>query len=191
MPAPGLAPGPRAGQSWASSTAERRASRRAAATVDPADLELYVSALVEFLVAGPGRGRHDLDPQVWTLASDMYRRITERAWSGSRRSSEARDLDPPASARLHEVRVPTLVVSGAEDVPAILAVSDILAAGISGATAVRLPGAGHVPALERPAEFNRVLLGFPAALTPSQEPWKAPSDRCPPGRSPSSSASRR
>ena len=135
-----------------------------AATIDPVDLEVYVAALVEFLVAGPGRSRRDLDPQVWTLASDMYRRITERAWSGSRRNFEARDLEPPANARLHEVGVPTLVVSGEEDVPAILAVSDILAAGVRGAVGVRLPEAGHLPALERPAEFNGVLLDFLGAL---------------------------
>ncbi|MGY4920082.1 alpha/beta fold hydrolase [Streptomyces sp. 900116325] len=44
--------------------------------------------------------------------------------------------------------------------PAILAVSDILATGVPDAVGVRLPEAGHLPALERPAEFNRVLLDF-------------------------------
>lgn len=135
-----------------------------AATIDPADMEIYVAALVEFLVAGPGRSRRDLDPQVWTLGLEMYRRITERAWSGAGRDSKARDLEPPANARLHEVGMPTLVVSGEEDVPAILTVSDILAAGVRGAVGVRLPETGHLPALERPAEFNRVLLDFLGTL---------------------------
>jgi pimeloyl-ACP methyl ester carboxylesterase len=56
--------------------------------------------------------------------------------------------------------VPTLVVSGAEDVPAILEVSDLLEQGIKDAVRVDLPATGHIPPLERPAEFNRILLDF-------------------------------
>jgi pimeloyl-ACP methyl ester carboxylesterase len=128
--------------------------------IDPEDLERYVGALVELLTAGPGRRRDDLDPQVWELALRMYRRTTERAWSPAGRGGTARDLEPGARHRLDEIAVPTLVVSGAEDVPAILEVSDLLEQGIKDAVRVDLPATGHIPPLERPAEFNRILLDF-------------------------------
>ena len=126
--------------------------------IDPADLELYVTATVDMLTAGPQRGRQELRPEVWESAVEMFRRLTRREWSGER--GEAKDLEPPARGRLGEVTAPTLVVIGTSDVPAIVEVSELLAAGIRGAVRVDLPETGHLPPLERPAEFNRVLLEF-------------------------------
>ena len=68
--------------------------------------------------------------------------------------------DPPASERLGEVRAPTLVVVGAADVPDILAICDRIQAGIRGARRVVVPDAAHMLPMERPAEFNRVVLDF-------------------------------
>ncbi|HXH88894.1 MAG TPA: alpha/beta fold hydrolase [Gaiellaceae bacterium] len=69
-------------------------------------------------------------------------------------------LEPPASERLDEVVAPTLVVVGSDDVPDILAIADLLTAGIPGARREVVEGAGHLPGLERPEGLNRVLLDF-------------------------------
>ena len=61
---------------------------------------------------------------------------------------------------LAEVRVPTLVVVGSEDVPDIKTIAEKLAAEISGARLETIDGAGHLPSLERPEELNRLLLEF-------------------------------
>jgi pimeloyl-ACP methyl ester carboxylesterase len=42
--------------------------------------------------------------------------------------------------------------------------ADALAAGIPGAERVVLDGAAHLPSMERPGEFNRVVLEFLANL---------------------------
>jgi pimeloyl-ACP methyl ester carboxylesterase len=55
----------------------------------------------------------------------------------------------PASARLAEIRCPTLVLVGAEDEP-FLAPSDELERGIPGAVRVTIPDAAHSPQLENP-----------------------------------------
>jgi pimeloyl-ACP methyl ester carboxylesterase len=55
----------------------------------------------------------------------------------------------PLGARLAEVRLPTLVMVGAED-EGFLAAADELAAGIPGARRVTIAGAGHQPQLETP-----------------------------------------
>ena len=63
---------------------------------------------------------------------------------------QADRLEPPASARLDDVRVPTLVVTGDEDVEDIHAIADRLAREIPGAERATIPDAAHLPSLERP-----------------------------------------
>ncbi|MFC7646415.1 alpha/beta fold hydrolase [Streptosporangium lutulentum] len=72
----------------------------------------------------------------------------------------SRTARPPAITRLHEVELPTLVVTGLADVPEILALSNLLVEGIKGARGVEFPRTGHLPPLERPDEFNAALLDF-------------------------------
>lgn len=61
---------------------------------------------------------------------------------------------------LREIRVPTLVLGGAED--AFTPPSDMqaLAAGIAGARCVILPEAGHLPSLETPPAYRVALRAF-------------------------------
>ena len=68
--------------------------------------------------------------------------------------------DAPAETRLGEIRVPTLVVVGTEDLEDIKSIAEKLAAEIPGARLVTIEGAGHLPSLERPEELNRLLLEF-------------------------------
>jgi pimeloyl-ACP methyl ester carboxylesterase len=68
-------------------------------------------------------------------------------------------VDPPAATRLNEIAAPTLVVVGSHDVEEFRAISDRLAAEIPGARKAVL-AAAHLPALERPDEFNRLVLDF-------------------------------
>jgi len=73
---------------------------------------------------------------------------------------EEQPLTPPAITRLAEIRVPTLIIIGGQDVPEFLKISDIIAAGITGAKKVIIPGVAHLPNMEKPAEFNRIVLDF-------------------------------
>jgi 3-oxoadipate enol-lactonase len=74
--------------------------------------------------------------------------------------TSAPPLDPPARERLDDIAIPTLVVVGDEDVEDIKQIADVLAEGISGARKVTLPDTAHMIPLERPQEFNRILLDF-------------------------------
>jgi pimeloyl-ACP methyl ester carboxylesterase len=71
-----------------------------------------------------------------------------------------RPLDPPAIGRLGEIRVPTLVLIGDLDTPACLIMADLMVEGIAGARKVVFPGVAHMIPMERPDEFNRVVLEF-------------------------------
>ena len=109
-------------------------------------------------VDGPARAPEDVDPavreRVRVMDTDLFARVAEQE-----EASEG-DLDPPASARLSEIRVPTLVIVGEEDQPDALASADALASGIAGARKAAIPDAAHLPSMERPAEFNRIVLDF-------------------------------
>ncbi len=66
-------------------------------------------------------------------------------------------LEYDATPHLGEVRVPTLVVSGADDLLAAPKWSDQLAERIPGARQVRLPRCGHFPMHEQPDAFAAAL----------------------------------
>jgi pimeloyl-ACP methyl ester carboxylesterase len=69
-------------------------------------------------------------------------------------------LDLDLVARLPEITIPTLVVSGTADVITPPAESRVIASAIPGARLVVLDGVGHMPMLERAEEFDALLVGF-------------------------------
>ena len=69
-------------------------------------------------------------------------------------------LDPPAAARLGEVVAPTMIIEGALDPSDTHAAADAMAAGITGARRVIMKGVAHLPNLERPDDFRRIVRDF-------------------------------
>ena len=101
-------------------------------------------------------------PHVHDLLRPMQRRAFEAQLDtfADGEPPVERNLDPPASARLAAVRVPTLVVVGEHDVADIHRVADRLVSEIPDARLALIGNAKHLPSLERPDEFNRLLLEF-------------------------------
>jgi pimeloyl-ACP methyl ester carboxylesterase len=69
-------------------------------------------------------------------------------------------LNPPAAERLHEITAPTLVVVGDEDAPPIFDAVEVLMEKVPHARKAVIHDAAHLPNLEHPGEFNRIVLGF-------------------------------
>ena len=69
-----------------------------------------------------------------------------------------------ALGRLREIRVPTLIITGAADIPDVHAHAGALESGIQDAQRVVLSGVGHLSYLEDPDLFNRVVLSFLSSL---------------------------
>jgi pimeloyl-ACP methyl ester carboxylesterase len=72
----------------------------------------------------------------------------------------ARSIDPPAIKRLNQINAPTLLMVGSRDVPDIQKIVKTLSAGIPHAKQVVIDGAGHMVNMEKPKEFNRLVLEF-------------------------------
>jgi pimeloyl-ACP methyl ester carboxylesterase len=74
-------------------------------------------------------------------------------------------LDPPAAHRLHEIRVPTLVVKAEHDPPYSRRTSDVIAAQIPGAREVMID-ADHVVNLRAPEAFDGAVIPFLREASP-------------------------
>ncbi|MEZ4711558.1 MAG: alpha/beta fold hydrolase [Caldilineaceae bacterium] len=69
-------------------------------------------------------------------------------------------LEPPAIGRLGDIDAPTLAIAADLDMPDLLDAAELMATQIPRAQKVVMQGAAHLPNMEKPAEFNGVVLGF-------------------------------
>ena len=127
---------------------------RSEAALERGDHEEAARVEIGTWVAGMGRGPEAVDPEVGRRVREMLLAAYAHG------EADLEEPDPPAATRLGEIAVPTLVVVGEHDRPDIHAMAAALAGGIAGAERVVLAGTGHLPNLERPAAFNRVVLEF-------------------------------
>jgi pimeloyl-ACP methyl ester carboxylesterase len=107
-------------------------------------------------VDGPNRSSDKVDPTFRQRAQDM---VTGR-YSKIDHKGVLQPLDPPAITRLSEINVPTLIIVGDEDVPAIQQLADRLAMEISNAQKVVMHNTTHLPNMEQPNAFNRIVWQF-------------------------------
>ena len=75
-------------------------------------------------------------------------------------SAPIEQIEPPAAKRLSEITAPTLVVFGDEDAPPIFDAVDLLLENVPHARKAVIHDAAHLPNLEHPEEFNRIVLEF-------------------------------
>src|SRR5438552_9554284 len=66
----------------------------------------------------------------------------------------------PALSRLHEIRVPTLLLVGDAAIPDVHAHAGAIDAGMPRSRRVVIAGVGHTMYLEKPAEFSRLAISF-------------------------------
>ena len=69
-----------------------------------------------------------------------------------------RRMNPPAAEQLREIHTPTLVIGGERDVSDIHKIVARLTSEIAGARKHVVQGAGHLVPMEKPDEFNRLVL---------------------------------
>jgi 3-oxoadipate enol-lactonase len=68
--------------------------------------------------------------------------------------------EPKTIERLGSIRAPTLVVIGSRDAQSLKNIAETLATKIPGARKAVIPDASHHPPVEKPKEFNRIVLNF-------------------------------
>jgi pimeloyl-ACP methyl ester carboxylesterase len=102
------------------------------------------------------------NPQAYEAIKQVILRTPPETIAAAQRGlAERSDM----RGELPQIQVPTLVVCGEEDVLAPLPEMQAIAAAIPHSQFAMIAGAGHMSPLEKPAEFNRLLAAFLAALS--------------------------
>ena len=129
------------------------------AALEAGDLDEAVEVNLRTWVDGPRRRPEDVDPAVRERVGEMQRRAFELQLPVGD-DVEEQLLVPDLAQRVGEIEVPTLVVVGEEDVPYMHAIADRLIREIPGARRATIADTAHVPSMERPQEFDALVLGF-------------------------------
>lgn len=120
------------------------------------DLNRAAEVDMRVWIDGPVRTPEQVDPAFRTRAHELARGVYESmSFDG-----QPQRMEPPASERLPELRVPTLIVAGDLDQPDILRIAEKLVMEVPGARRVNLHGTAHLPSMEQPERFNAIMRGF-------------------------------
>lgn len=110
---------------------------------------------------GDLRAAAELTADFWLTDPSLRERVVEMQQRAYELQVDAGSEEiEPETIPLGDVRARTLVVVGELDKADFHAVADRLMAEIPGARGHRVKGAGHLPALERPAETARLVREF-------------------------------
>lgn len=108
-------------------------------------------------VDGPARSPEDVAAPIRDLVREMNLIALKNEYAGL---GEEWEPEPPAADRLHDIRAPTLLIVGDEDQPRIFAAADLLEKEFPNERKVIMHHTAHLPNMERPEEFNRLVLEF-------------------------------
>jgi len=112
-------------------------------------------------VDGPNRGPDAVPKAVRERVGEMNRALLVRDDT----VDNEQEPDPPTETGLSRIACPTLVVWGDQDVADVLVAGPRLADTIPGARSVVISDTAHLPNMERPDEFNRIVLDFLARVS--------------------------
>ncbi len=149
--APGLP-----GWAWSDETRAGWAAEEEA--FENGDFDAAAEASLRQWIDGPRRTPADVDQTLRSDVRDMLLRSYEL--QSAEEPDEEDVLEPPISERLGDVRCPTLVIVGDEDIDDMQGIAAHVAASIDNARLATVAGASHLPSLERPDEVNAILLPF-------------------------------
>jgi 3-oxoadipate enol-lactonase len=101
--------------------------------------------------------RAHLSPASSALLATMIQDYSGWHWHNK---DLARVPSPPLAQRLGEICVPSLLITGADDIEDFQAAANLLGAGLPNVQRVVIPNAGHMSNLEAPEDFNAALRTF-------------------------------
>ena len=129
------------------------------------DFDAATELNLRLWVDGPRRAPEEVDPIVRERVRALQRAQFELPVpDGVVRTK----LEPPAIARLAEIRVPTLALAGELDQPDVLETAVLLEKGIPGCRRVVLPRTAHLPSMEVPTRFEEIAIRFLEEPSPEE-----------------------
>lgn len=136
--------------------ATRRVVEESQRTLHAGDIDGWLKVFLGS-TAGPFRSAEDLDPRILDHLREMALHTLAKHTPGER------NWHVPMTdtwARVPKIDVPVLTVNGTLDSPDLLADAERFANTARNGRSVLVEGAAHFPNLEKPEEFNAILLDF-------------------------------
>lgn len=126
------------------------------ATYSSGDKALSAEYSARIWFDGQGRDKEMVSVPIRARALEMILHTTELPDEGG----EMHELEPQAIDRLDEITRPVLIVLGEQDRQDIFNIYQLMRDSISQAELAIIDDAAHLPNMEKPDEFNRVVLDF-------------------------------
>jgi pimeloyl-ACP methyl ester carboxylesterase len=130
------------------------------AALERGDDEEAVEINMRMWVDGPSRSPDQVDPELRRKVGEMQRRAIDIWRDAGEEEGEHKPLVEDWGDRLAEISVPTLILVGELDRPEMHEIADRLEAEIPNTRRETIVGTAHVPNMERPDEFDRLVLEF-------------------------------
>lgn len=135
------------------------------AALKAGDIARSAELAARIFLAGEGRTLEQIDPALLASFMDM---VTIALNNEKRRDEHTMPPpEPPTATRLSEMHIPLLYIYGNRDEPVIIHIAKTLAQQIPGIQVAMMPGTAHLPSMEQPEEFNRIVLDFLDAHIPT------------------------
>ena len=120
------------------------------------DLEKAARIGAQLWLAGAERPVDQVDPTKLQLVYEMCLNDLQKEAAGI---GDEQSMSPPGWQRLGEIHVPVLVIVGEYDEPMAGLAAAYMEPRLADVRKVTMP-TGHLPSLEKPDEFNRIVLEF-------------------------------
>lgn len=128
------------------------------------DLNQVTELQMRIWIDGSSREPEQLDQRLRQRVAEMNITAVQNRTMLISDSQPTDPLSPPAASRLNEIHCPTLIIDGALDHSEIHRAAALMAEQIPNARRETVSEAAHMPNLERPSEFNRIVLEFLQAV---------------------------
>jgi len=120
------------------------------------DVDAMLRAEARLWLDGPTRPEGYVRDPVRKFMVEMNGSNVGQDWE----HAPTKKLEPPAADRLQEITAPTLLIVGDHDVATVYKAADLVTEKVPHVRKVVIHDAAHLPNLEHPDEFNRVVLDF-------------------------------
>lgn len=140
---------------------------------ESAEMLEFFTAEAEALERGDLVAATELNLQIWVdgfqrspeeVSADIRERVREMQLKIFSQPEVAevteKELAPPAIDQLDKIVIPTLVIAGDKDAAEFQAISRLIAEKVQHGRQVVMSGTAHLPSMEKPAEFNRLVRDF-------------------------------
>jgi pimeloyl-ACP methyl ester carboxylesterase len=133
--------------------------------VSKGDLEGATQLNLATWLDGPTRGPEEIDAGLRAQIFGMQLTAFKN-WQAADPDLPYEEIDPPLEERLGDIAAPVLAIWPTLDMPDAKASSEWIASIVPGARLAVIDGAAHIVNMEKPEEFNRVVLDFLADVWP-------------------------